>query len=130
MVEAGRQSRRQIMTARYTLFIGTKRFSSWSLRPWLAMKVAKLPFEEVLITTRQPETKEKIKLHSPGGKVPCLRIEDKGQVETVWESIAICETIAERHPDAKLWPSDPKARAQARSVVAEMHSGFPDLRKV
>ena len=118
------------MTARYTLYVGTKRTSSWSLRPWLAMKMAKLPFEETVITLRQPDTKENIKRHSPSGKVPLLRIEDKGEVETIWDSLAICETLAERHPDANLWPADMAARAQARSVVAEMHSGFPDVRNV
>lgn len=118
------------MTARYTLTIGTQRFSSWSLRPWLAMKMAKLPFEEVVVTLRQPDTKDAIKRHSPAGKVPILKIEDSGRTETIWDSLAICETLAERHPDVKLWPSDPAARAQARSVVAEMHSGFADLRRV
>ena len=118
------------MAARYTLYIGTKQFSSWSLRPWLAMRMAKLPFEEVVITLRQPDTKENIKRHSPGGKVPSLKIEDTDQVETVWDSLAICETLAERHPEANLWPADAAARAQARSVVAEMHSGFPDIRSV
>jgi glutathione S-transferase len=118
------------MTALYTLYIGSKRISSWSLRPWLAMKMARLPFEEVLITLRQPDTKDKIKLHSPAGKLPFLRIEDGDRVETIWDSLAICETLAERHPHARLWPDDAAARAQARSIVAEMHSGFPDLRKV
>jgi glutathione S-transferase len=118
------------MTARYTLYIGTKRISSWSLRPWLAMKMAKLPFEEVLVTLRQADTKDKIKQHAPGGKVPFLKIQDGERVETVWDSLAICETIAERHPDARLWPSGAEARAQARSIVAEMHSGFSDLRRV
>jgi glutathione S-transferase len=130
MVSAGTQSNSKPMAASYTLFIGTKRFSSWSLRPWLAMKMAKLSFEEVLIPLRQPDTKEKIKLHSPSGKVPLLKIEDGAQTETIWDSLAISETLAERHPDAKLWPSDPQARARARSIAAEMHSGFPDLRNV
>src|SRR5215831_15510538 len=129
MVRAGRQSERQFMTARYTLFIGTRRISSWSLRPWLAMKMARLAFDEVLITLRQPDTKDKIKVHSPAGKVPLLRIEEADRSQTVWDSLAICETLAERYPDAKLWPSDARDRAQARSIVAEMHSGFPDLRK-
>ncbi|HXJ01646.1 MAG TPA: glutathione S-transferase family protein [Micropepsaceae bacterium] len=116
------------MSARYTLFIGSKNTSSWSLRPWLAMKMAKLPFEEVLIALRRPETKDLIKPHSPSGKVPALRIEEGAWVHTVWDSLAICETLAERHPDARLWPVDSWARAEARSVAAEMHSGFPDLR--
>jgi glutathione S-transferase len=116
------------MNARYTLFIGSKNTSSWSLRPWIAMKMAKLPFEEVLIALRRPETRDEIKPHSPSGKVPALKIEEGGRVQTVWESLAICETLAERHPDAGLWPHDPAARAEARSVAAEMHSGFPDVR--
>jgi glutathione S-transferase len=116
------------MSARYTLFIGSKNISSWSLRPWLAMKMANLPFEEVLIALRQPETKAEIKPHSPSGKVPALRIEEGTREQTVWDSLAICETLAERHPGAHLWPADTSARAEARSVTAEMHSGFPDLR--
>src|SRR3954468_24651093 len=130
MVAPGRQSGRQTMVARYTLYIGTKRFSSWSLRPWLAMKMVKIAFDETSIALRQPDTKENIKRHSPSGKVPVLRIEDKGKVEMVWDSLAICEKLAERHPEANLWPSDAAARAEARSVVAEMHSGFPDIRNV
>jgi glutathione S-transferase len=116
------------MSARYTLFIGSKNTSSWSLRPWLAMKMAGLPFEEVLIPLRRPETKDQIKLHSPSGKVPALRIEEQGHVQTAWDSLAICETLAERHPEAHLWPADAATRAEARSVAAEMHSGFPDVR--
>lgn len=117
------------MSVRYTLFIGSKNTSSWSLRPWLAMKMAGLAFEEVLIGLRRPETKQEILPHSPSGKVPALRIEEGRQVQTVWDSLAICETLNERHPQAQLWPSDAHARAEARSVVAEMHSGFPDVRK-
>lgn len=116
------------MSARYTLFIGSKNTSSWSLRPWLAMKMAKIPFEDVLIALRRPDTKEQIKPHSPSGKVPVLRIEEGGRAQNVWDSLAICETLAERHPDAALWPVDSSARAEARSISAEMHSGFPDLR--
>lgn len=118
------------MAARYTLFIGNKNTSSWSLRPWLAMKMAKLAFEEVLIPLRRPESKENIKKHSPSGKVPALNIEEEGRVQTVWDTLAICETLAERHPSAHLWPQDQMARAEARSVTAEMHSGFPDVRNV
>lgn len=117
------------MSARYTLLIGSKNTSSWSLRPWLAMKMAGLAFEEILIPLRRPETKEQIKPHSPSGKLPALRIEEERRVQTIWDSLAICETLAERHPEARLWPSDGAARAEARSVAAEMHSGFPDVRK-
>jgi glutathione S-transferase len=116
------------MSARYTLFIGSKNISGWSLRPWLAMKMARLAFDEVLIPLRRPETKDQIKPHSPSGKVPALRIEENGASQTVSDSLAICETLAERHPEARLWPSVEAARAEARSVAAEMHSGFPDVR--
>jgi glutathione S-transferase len=118
------------MPTHYTLFIGSKNTSSWSLRPWLAMKMAKLTFEEVLIPLRRPQTKDEIKSHSPSGKVPALRIDEGGRTETVWDSLAICETLAERHPDARLWPGDATARAEARSAAAEMHSGFADVRNV
>jgi glutathione S-transferase len=118
------------MPARYTLTIGSKNTSSWSLRPWLVLKMAKLPFEEVLIPLRRPETKDAINTNSPSGKVPVLEIEESGQTQTVWDSLAICETLAERHPDAPLWPRDAGPRAEARSVSAEMHSGFPDVRNV
>jgi glutathione S-transferase len=115
--------------ARYTLYIGNKNLSSWSLRPWLAMKTAKLPFEEAVIRLHRSESKGRILLHSPSGKVPALKIEEGGASQTVWDSFAICETLAERHPEAKLWPDAAAARAQARSVAAEMHSGFADLRR-
>lgn len=118
------------MAARYTLYIGSKNISSWSLRPWLAMRTAKLAFGEVLIPLRKPESKAQIKAHSPSAKVPALGIEEGGVIRTVWDSLAICETLAERHPEARLWPEDSTARAEARSIVAEMHSGFPDLRRV
>lgn len=112
------------MSRDVTLIIGTKRFSSWSLRPWLAAHVAGLNVAEVDIALRQPETKANILKHSPSGKVPCL-IHD-GLV--VWDSLAICEYLAETFPDAGLWPADRAARAVARAVSAEMHSGFPALR--
>lgn len=112
------------MPANMTLVIGTKRFSSWSLRPWLAAKMAGAEFDEVLIALRQPETKAEILKHSPSGKVPCLI---HGGL-AVWDSLAICEYLAELHPT--LWPEGREARAVARSVSAEMHSGFPNLRNV
>jgi glutathione S-transferase len=119
------------MAARYTLIVGTKNWSSWSLRPYLALRATGAPFEEVLIQLRRtdsPSTKEQIRKFSPAGRVPVLKIEENGTTTTVWDSLAICETLAERHPEAKLWPSDANVRAQARSYAAEMHSGFPDLR--
>lgn len=108
------------------LVIGDKNWSSWSLRPWLAMKVAGLEFEEVDVTLRQgAETKAQCLSHSPAGKVPVLKWED----ETIWDSLAILETLADRLPDAHLWPDDPQARAHGRAVSAEMHSGFTALRR-
>jgi glutathione S-transferase len=114
--------------ANYTLILGTKNWSSWSLRPWLALHAVGQPFGEVVIPLNRPETRTEILKHSPSGKVPALRIEDDGRSYTVFDSFAICETLAERHPEARLWPSDPEARAQARSISAVMHSSFPDLR--
>jgi glutathione S-transferase len=120
------------MTAKYTLILGTKDWSSWSLRPYMAMRVIGVPFEEILIQLRQtqhPSSREQILKYSPAGRVPVLRIEEGGNVQTVWDSLAICETLAERHPEAKLWPAEPATRATARSYAAEMHSGFPDVRE-
>jgi glutathione S-transferase len=108
----------------YTLVIGDKNFSSWSLRPWLAMKAAGIPFAEEHVRLRQKETKQAILRHSPAGKVPAL----KSGGEVVWDSLAILEFLAERHPDKYLWPEDPTARAAARSISAEMHAGFATLR--
>ncbi len=109
------------------LVIGNKNFSSWSLRPWLLLKQAGLPFREIPVRLRQADTKAQILAHSPSGKVPALIDGDL----TVWDSLAICEYLAEKaslnHVD--LWPADPKARAEARSVSAEMHSGFAALRQ-
>ena len=117
----------------YRLVVGTRQWSSWSLRPFLALGAIGVPFETEVIRlrVRPPEpvtTKDQILKHSPAGKVPVLKIEEQGQALTVWDSLAICETLAERHPEARLWPADAKARARARSLSSEMHSGFPDLR--
>lgn len=112
----------------YTLIIGNKNLSSWSLRAYLAMRTTGAPFEEVIVRLDQLETRAQIGRHSPAGKVPVLKISDGAQTLTVWDSLAICETLAERHPQATLWPDDQAARAQARSLAAEMHSGFPDVR--
>ena len=106
------------------LVIGNKRYSSWSLRPWLAMKLAGLAFEEALVPLRQPDTRQRILQYSPSGKVPFLK---HGPVQ-VWDSLAICEYIAEM-PQSRLWPDDRAARAQARAVSAEMHAGFVELRR-
>lgn len=107
-----------------TLVIGNKNYSSWSLRPWLAMTMAGLAFREVVIPLRQPESIDAIARHSPSGKVPVLC---DGPL-AVWESIAILEYVAELAPAAQLWPADAAARALARAVAAEMHAGFAALR--
>ena len=104
------------------LVIGDRNFSSWSLRPWLAMKQAGLPFEEINIRLDSPSSKADICKESPSGKVPYLI---DGET-VVWDSLAICEYIAETVP--ALWPKDRKARAEARAISAEMHSGFSALR--
>lgn len=113
----------------YTLVIGTKNWSSWSLRAWLALKAAEVPFEENLIALRRPESAEVIEKHSPSARVPVLRIGGGHTESVVFDSLAICETIAERHPEAGLWPDDAKARGLARSYSAEMHSGFLAFRE-
>jgi glutathione S-transferase len=121
----------EIMSAHYTLVVGTKDWSSWSLRPYLALRAIGAPFEEIVIPLRHtdsPSTKELIRKHSPAGRVPVLKIEENGKTTTIWDSLAICETLADRHPEAHLWPADAAMRAIARSYAAEMHSGFPDLR--
>lgn len=106
------------------LVIGNKNYSSWSLRPWLALTEAGIAFEERRIVLDQPQSKAVILQHSPSGKVPCLI--DGGL--TVWDSLAICETASERYAGGALWPADADARARARAVSAEMHSGFAALR--
>jgi len=119
---------KKAMAAQYTLILGTRNWSSWSLRPWLAMRATGAKFEEIVIGLRRPETRDEILKHSPAGKVPILKIEEDGKTTTVFDSLAICETLAERHPEAGLWPDDAGARAIARSYAAEMHSGFMPLR--
>jgi glutathione S-transferase len=117
--------------AQYTLVVGTKNWSTWSLRPWLALRATGADFVEVKIDLRQdthPSTKEQILQHSPAGWVPILKIAENGKEHIVWDSLAICETLAERHPEAGLWPDDPYVRAEARSYSAEMHSGFGPMR--
>lgn len=109
---------------RYRLVIGNKAWSSWSLRPWLAMRRLKLPFEEINIRLRQPNSKTEIEKFSPSGMVPLLIDGDF----SVWDSLAILEYLADAHPEKGLWPADRRARAVARSVSAEMHSGFVPLR--
>ena len=108
----------------FTLYIGNKNYSSWSLRGWLMAKAAGIAFEEVLIRLSQPNTKAEVLRHSPSGRVPTL-VHGNNRV---WESLAIGEYLAELFPDAKLWPRDRAGRAVARSVSTEMHAGFSALR--
>ncbi|MDI3467996.1 MAG: Glutathione S-transferase [Pseudolabrys sp.] len=107
------------------LIIGNKNYSSWSLRPWIAMRAAGIPFDEEVIPLYLPESREKILAYSPTGKVPVLIDGDLH----VWDSLAILEYLAEKFPDKGLWPRDSRARARARSISAEMHSGFAALRQ-
>jgi glutathione S-transferase len=107
------------------LTIGNKNYSSWSFRPWIALKVAGIPFDETVIPIYHPGSKEKFLAHSPAGKVPILQDVDV----TVWESLAILEYVAEKFPDAALWPRDAAARAHARAIASEMHAGFVPLRR-
>ena len=113
------------MAARLTLVIGTKRFSSWSLRAWLALKMAGLAFDEIEIRLRQTDTRANILKHSPSGRVPLLK---DGEL-LVWESLAICEYIADLACAVPMWPENRAARALARAVATEMHSGFMPLRQ-
>lgn len=107
------------------LIIGTKRWSTWSLRPWMALRKTGADFTELEIELRRGEaTTADILPHSPSGKVPALKV---GEL-VIWDSLAICEYLAETFPQAQLWPADPVARAQARAAAAEMHSGFASLR--
>ncbi|QHB53704.1 glutathione S-transferase [Ralstonia solanacearum] len=106
------------------LVIGNKNYSSWSLRPWLLARQAGIPFEEIRLRLGSEGFAAEVHRYSPAGRVPVLV---DGDI-TVWDSLAICETLAERFPRARLWPEDPKARAHARSICAEMHAGFANLR--
>lgn len=108
----------------FTLVIANRKYSSWSLRPWLAMKHLGLDFEEIMIPLYRPDSKEQILAHSGSGKVPVL----KHDGVTVWESLAICEYLAELFPKAGLWPAERGARARARAISHEMHGGFQALR--
>jgi len=106
------------------IVIGTKVWSSWSMRPWLALKHTGFAFDERVIPLRAHTTSDAVAAFSPSGLVPVLKDADL----TVWDSLAICEYLAERFTDKGLWPTDPAARAMARCVAAEMHSGFASLR--
>jgi glutathione S-transferase len=107
------------------LIIGNKNYSSWSLRPWLLMREAGIDFDEQRILLDVESTAAEIASFKAGKTVPILQLDDV----TVWDSLAIAETVAERWPEKKLWPDDPVQRAYARSLCAEMHAGFQQLRE-
>jgi glutathione S-transferase len=106
------------------LILGNRTYSSWSLRGWLAVRLAGLEVEEVVIFLHKPDTRAQILKYNAAGKVPTLVVDG----EPIWDSLAIGEYLAERFPEKRLWPADPAARRLARCVVAEMHSGFQALR--
>ena len=108
-----------------TIYLGNKNYSSWSLRPWLVLKRTTVAFDEVVIPLYQPGSRETILKFSPSGRLPALH---HGEV-TVWDSLAICEYLADSFPTFGLWPKDPAARALARAVSSEMHAGFAALRE-
>jgi glutathione S-transferase len=110
--------------AQLILVIGNKNYSSWSMRAWVTLAAFDIPFREIRIALDQPDTTKRIAEFSLSGRVPLLL---DGEI-TVWDSIAICEYLAEHYPERKLWPQDGVARATARSVCAEMHSSFTALR--
>ncbi len=106
------------------LVIGNKRYSSWSMRPWVAMTAFNIPFEEIKVKLQQPDTSSRIAEYSLAGRVPVLIAGET----TVWDSLAICEYLAEQFQEKNMWPENVAQRAMARSICAEMHSGFSDLR--
>lgn len=108
-----------------TLVIGNKNYSSWSLRPWLAMKQFDCQFNEIRIALYTPESSSQIRQYSNSGKVPVLLHGN----QSIWDSLAICEYLADEFPKLQWWPRDKTARAVARSISAEMHSGFQSLRQ-
>ncbi len=111
--------------AEFTLYIGDKAYSSWSLRGWLACRLAGIDFDEVLIRMYQSDTAATMRRHSPSSKVPALHHRDL----VIWESLAIGEYLAELVPAAGLWPAERARRAHARSISCEMHAGFTNVRK-
>ncbi|SCA55456.1 Glutathione S-transferase domain protein [Candidatus Terasakiella magnetica] len=106
------------------IILGNRNYSSWSLRPWLVMKHLGLDFDEIVVPLFEGDFKEELLKHSPSGKVPVLKFKD----QEIWDSLAICEYLNEENPDAGLWPVETEARAIARSVSYEMHSGFFNIR--
>jgi len=110
--------------ATLVLVIGNKAYSSWSLRPWLLMRHAGIAFEEIRLSLYAAGAKQELLRHPPAGRVPVLK--DAGL--TIWDSLAICEYLGEKYPQMQLWPAEVAARAHARAISAEMHSGFSNLR--
>src|SRR5262249_31356722 len=110
--------------AELTIYIGNKNYSSWSLRAWLALKQSGAMFEEVVIPLDRTDSTANLRRHSPNGRVPVLQ---DGEL-TIWDSLAICEYLAEQFPAARLWPEHREPRAQARAISNEMHAGFAALR--
>lgn len=108
-----------------TLVIGSKNFSSWSLRPWLVLKEARVPFREVVVLLDQPETRANLARWSPTAQVPVLHHGNR----VIWDSLAIVEYVNELFPDRGVWPADLETRALARCVAAEMHASFRALRQ-
>lgn len=106
------------------LAVANKNYSSWSMRPWVLLREAGIPFEEISLRFSDEGRIPGVERYSPSGQVPVLLVDD----EPVWESLAICETVAELFPDKHLWPRDARARGRARSVCAEMHAGLRSLR--
>jgi glutathione S-transferase len=116
--------------AEFTIYLGNKNYSSWSLRGWLMLKATGAAFDEVVIPLYEPQSRAEILRHTPSGKMPTLVHNRKsGGPITVWESLAIGEYLAEIFPQAGLWPTDPVARAHARAISNEMHAGFLPLRR-
>jgi glutathione S-transferase len=107
------------------LVVGNKNYSSWSMRPWMALKIGNIPFEDRVLHLDDPIFKPELAKVTPVGKVPVLIDGDRH----IWESLAIIEYAAEKFPDAKLWPDDAAARAHARVICTEMHAGFAPLRR-
>ena len=112
--------------ADFTIYLANKNYSSWAMRGGLAAAMTGADYEEVVIPLDQPDTRDRILPHSPSGKLPALKHKDI----RVWDSLAIAEYLAELYPNKELWPDDRALRARARTVCAEMHSGFPALRRM
>jgi glutathione S-transferase len=106
------------------LVIGTPNHSSWTMRIWIVMRCFEIAFDEIKVSLNQPATADQIGQYSPSGRIPCLLV---GQ-QVIWDSLAICEYLAESFPERSLWPADPMARAHARSICGEMHADFHEMR--